>query len=377
MIVKLRGTVKLLFTKKKMNFTTNSGAARKFSASTASVRFPDLSKIDKEFEDHFYTSNPSNNNNNNNNTVNIESHERTANCNADLQNTQRHTHPLMISKIEEQTFYCKDSRGGEWNFGAPGGDFGEFLLALSSFMTTTTTTKTINITEIFEKWLNLQCSRERPFYLHSDRVAMDYIAKEMGIRGGLKCPSELMSSREEQEKFLKLITTDPNCHGCGHIRLILQEAKYEINKEALTGLLRAFFTKLWASDERILFKIYEEKPDGKGLVVVYGPDAVTDVSLCARQQVVLRDKTQQYFILNHHAVRNYRKSFLTPFFISQIGKDSESSSSSTSLSETMFNLMEEKGWRNAGFTAGVLARGKPIYRIELDGSELSETERPF
>ena len=63
--------------------------------------------------------------------------------------------PHEFVPIEKQTFYCKDSRGDAKNFGAPGGDFGEFLLALNCYRGMSEK----EVDGIFEKWLKERCSK--------------------------------------------------------------------------------------------------------------------------------------------------------------------------------------------------------------------------
>ena len=245
--------------------------------------------------------------------------------------------------IGKQTFYCKDSRGDEANFGAPGGDFGEFLLGLDCYNSIKQQPNdSIDVEKVFGKWLDERCSKERPFYLHTDRPAMTRLFEAIGKKGeDIKDPNEL--NEELQKEFVKEFGSSSNFQGCGHLRLILEEEdSYEINRKLFESLSAAFFKKYFKGDERVQFKIYETIQDGRALSIIYG--GLADESSVLATQTVGND---QVFILNQHAVSNYRKRFIVPFFCS-------------------LDDGKEKGWRNAMKTANTLAGGKPIYRVDIE-----------
>lgn len=261
--------------------------------------------------------------------------------------------------IAAQTFYCKDSRGDEANFGAPGGDFGEFLLALDCY--TSIYKAEVDAEIIFERWLDERCSKERPFYLHTDRPALMRLFKAIGKgeEEEFKHPREL--NKELQAKFIEEFGSSSKFQGCGHLRLILEdveEKSYEIKGKLFKSLSVAFFKRYFEGDDRVQFKIYETIQDGRALAVIYGSCNLKEESILATQT----EGEDQIFILNQHAVSNYRKQFLVPFFCSLNRKDEELD---LLREEEMYGKMEEKGWRNAMMSANTLAGGKPIYQVHL------------
>lgn len=259
-----------------------------------------------------------------------------------------------FAPIDKQTFYCKDSRGDDSNFGAPGGDFGEFLLALDCYSFISKAQKEVEVDMIFGRWLDERCSKERPFYLHTDRPALTRLFQSLG-KEELKEPSDL--DKELQGRFINEFGSSSNFQGCGHLRLILEDIEgksYEIKRKLFESLSAAFFKRYFEGDERLKFKIYETVQDGRALAVIYGSAELKEESILATQTV----GEDQIFILNQHAVSNYRKQFLVPFFCSISNKEDLSV-------EEMYRKMEEKGWRNAMLSANTLAGGKPIYRVDL------------
>lgn len=254
--------------------------------------------------------------------------------------------------IAKQTFYCKDSRGDAANFGAPGGDFGEFLLALNCYASISADSSSLDVEEIFGRWLDLRCSKARPFYLHTDRPALTRLFEAVG-RENLKDPRDLKG--EEHELFIKEFGKGSTFQGCGHLRLILEDSDaYGIKKDVFEFLTGAFFKKYFKGDERVQFKIYETIQNGRALAVIYGPADLDSGSILCTQTV----EEDQVFILNQHAVSLFRKNYLVPFFCSL--------KSAGITAEEMYAKMEEKGWKNAMMTANTLAGGKPVYRVDLE-----------
>lgn len=250
--------------------------------------------------------------------------------------------------IHKQTFYCKDSRGEEANFGAPGGDFGEFLLALNEFKQLNKETCTVDA--LFEEWLKEKCSETRPFYAHTDQAALKRVFDH------LQWPEVdiFTLSKDKQTAFLDALRNgEANFNGCGHLRLIRErQSEYEIDLSVMDAVFKSFFLRLWAGDRRVLLKVYDCDLDARALAVIYGPDDL-DVSLLGRQK--LTENGEQCFILNRHAVRQYRRLHLAPFFAKKLKMNPED----------FFQKIEEKGWQNAGRTADALASGKPVFRIDL------------
>lgn len=253
--------------------------------------------------------------------------------------------------ISKQTFYCKDSRGDAANFGAPGGDFGEFLLALNCY-SSISVDSSLDVEELFGKWLDERCSKERPFYLHTDRPALTRLFEAIG-KGSLKDPRDLKGT--DRELFINEFGKGSTFQGCGHLRLILEDLEaYGIKKDVFESLTAAFFKKFFKGDERVQFKIYETIQDGRALAVIYGPAYLDSESILCTQTI----DEDQVFILNQHAVSLFRKNYLVPFFCSR--------KSAGISSEEMYAKMEEKGWKNAMMSANTLAGGKPIYRVDLE-----------
>ena len=251
--------------------------------------------------------------------------------------------------VAEQTFYCKDSRGAEANFGAPGGDFGEFLLACSELQRLEAD---VDFKALLREWIDQKCTAKRPFYLHTDEAALKRVFESINLP--FKDVQRL--DKREQVAFLAALQSGPSTfHGCGHLRLIReQEEGYAISKALMDQLLEGFFGLYWQQCPNVMFKVYDCGLDARALAIVHGPEEMKS-SLLATQRL---SNGQQCFILNQHAVSVFRKDHLAPFFAGKSGGQVEE--------KDFFKGLEQRGWENAMKTAGALAPNLPIYRIDLE-----------
>jgi hypothetical protein len=294
--------------------------------------------------------------------------------------------------VESQTFYCKDSRGSELNFGAPGGDFGELLLAMDVALKRAARRDNALAERLFGEWIDEKCSATRPFYMHTDAAAWERLCSVAGLAGRVH-PLEAKDTDERSRLLRAMDSNEPSLHGCGHLRLIKEQPEaYTICIALMNTLLLAFFRRLWRLDDSkaasdVLFKIYPGALEARGLVVVYGPDELKkslqglqnpqsntspqglqnpspNTSPQGLQSASLNASTpqQQLFILNQHATRIYRRDHLAPFLAARLGLDSAQ----------LFAEIERKGWENGGRSADALASNLPLYRVDLVPEALND-----
>lgn len=268
---------------------------------------------------------------------------------------------LMLKAVAGQTFYCKDSRGEEANFGAAGGDFGEFLLACSEFAKRASSGagKKVDSKALLAEWISLKCTAKRPFYLHTDQAALNRVFEHM--KPSPPSTTELRQlSAQEQAAFMEALCHGPSAfHGCGHLRLIHEQpANFGIDKSLLNELLSAFFEHVWQGNASVLLKVYQCDLEGSAVVIVDGPLEKTDSPVGIQR---LRNG-HQCFILNQHAVSVFRKQHLTPFFVQKMAAGG---GGREDVEEDFFQALERRGWENAMRTAEALAAGKPVYHLKL------------
>ncbi len=151
---------------------------------------------------------------------------------------------------------CVDGREDRTVIGTPGGDVGEFLLALAAVERVTgRPVAPERLPELMLAYLDVFGH----FYIHSDSHASEALLRSM--RGDpalapLLPPAD--ASRLEWQRFMQepppaarpLIArhlTIPGNLGCGHLRLILQHPeRYSVRRELSESVVRLCFAKRWS-----------------------------------------------------------------------------------------------------------------------------------
>jgi len=151
-------------------------------------------------------------------------------------------------------FSCIDGRDGRGVIGTPGGDAGEFILAMAAHEQVTGLTLD---EEAVMSALLAHLDAFGDFYMHTDAQAVQQLLDDMRADerlrpslAGIDDPEELVaflrrppeSAREALLEHLVL----PDHIGCGHIRSMLQHGdEYEVRSELVEAFLRAFHRLRW------------------------------------------------------------------------------------------------------------------------------------
>lgn len=150
---------------------------------------------------------------------------------------------------------CVDGRDSQSVIGAPGGDAGEFLLALGASEALGQHIGADVVPRLLQDWVE---SFGR-FYLHSDVTALNaYIAS---MRADPEIPESALPSREAppsawrafnagpptfiRDRVLRHLR-DPKHIGCGHLRLTLQNPDaYGVRTELVLAFFESYFAARW------------------------------------------------------------------------------------------------------------------------------------
>jgi rhodanese-related sulfurtransferase len=151
---------------------------------------------------------------------------------------------------------CVDGRDDNGVVGTPGGDAGEFLLALAAAELVTSKP----ISRAAQKTLlAAYMDAFGHFYLHSDTAALNRFILSMrsdprladelpprttqgpGWRKYMACPPEKLRAIMLEHLLV------PEHIGCGHLRLMLQNSdEYGIRSELVLGMIEEYYKQLWA-----------------------------------------------------------------------------------------------------------------------------------
>lgn len=151
---------------------------------------------------------------------------------------------------------CVDGRDDHAVIGTPGGDAGEFLLALASIERVTA--RTVDLARL-PALLEAYLETFGHFYIHSDTTAGNNLIRSMRADpelGPLLPPTSygpkewrefLKSPPEALRPLIRRHVTIPGNLGCGHLRLMLQHPeRYLIRRELVEEFLRVLFSMRWS-----------------------------------------------------------------------------------------------------------------------------------
>jgi rhodanese-related sulfurtransferase len=267
---------------------------------------------------------------------------------------------------------CVDGRDDRAVIGTPGGDAGEFLLALASVERVTG--KPVDL-ERLPALLEAYLETFGHFYIHSDTTAGNNLIKSMRADpelGPLLPPTSygpkewrayMSTPPEELRPLIVKHFTIPGNFGCGHIRLMLQSPeKYLIRRELVEAFLRAYFTMRWCGVVELdLVMLGGGHQEGAvvNIRLERGVWAFTRVPLispaCGTAGV-------QMFV-NHPQVADFMREQVARFFSTHPELLPLGEAEYAILRKDMRRLAE----LHQGATLAVLAKGLPIYDVVFRG----------
>lgn len=158
---------------------------------------------------------------------------------------------VTLAQVSETSFHCLDDRVTQPSIFTPGGDLGEFILALSSFLQERDPTgKMLPSQEVVDTLLSKYLDTipaSRPMIHCTDDRAISHLEAEMPMENLdlTKPPDHVRTSLLEK-------LTEVENHGDSHIRLLLKKPEwFELNQYLVPMAVKSFYRLLWkqSSDE--------------------------------------------------------------------------------------------------------------------------------
>lgn len=254
---------------------------------------------------------------------------------------------------------CVDGRGELGIVGTPGGNAGEFLLALATLERVSGQPFPLDqLEDFFHKYID----RFGKFYMHGDTHALARMPAEIWEQAE---PAE--SQARTMGNFLRNPPTDlqgslleellePDHIGCGHLRLMLTRPDdYGVRPELTLGFMRVFFNALW---------------QGKSLdyVVLEGnhqEGAVVNITLAGdvQRHTLIPTITPQVggrqMFVNHPQA--------AAFLRWELASGIDSLTSFKVDPQTFFQAMGELANQQLGHTLQALAKGLPVFEARFQG----------
>jgi hypothetical protein len=281
--------------------------------------------------------------------------------------------PAALQRVKAAAFLmrsrtsCVDGRDPSGIVGTPGGDAGEFLLALASIEALTgaeipgPTVKCLlaGYLETFGR-----------FYMHTDRHAFDHwvaaLRAEPALAEALPPEDAALDTwrawlnrppKEHRARVLDLLTRPANI-GCGHLRLMTENAGvYGIRDGLVAAFLRAFFEADWSGEVDLDYVILEGDHAERGVLSVVLDQPIWPFT---RVPLIPPAGALQIFV-NHPQVVAYLRQQIAGFFTLQpdlgIGPDDHA---------RLLAKMEALAEQQLGATLERLAAGLPVFEARFD-----------
>ncbi|MDP2342601.1 MAG: rhodanese-like domain-containing protein [Deltaproteobacteria bacterium] len=219
---------------------------------------------------------------------------------------------------------CVDGRDDSGVVGTPGGDGGEFLLALAALERVTG--KTLGDVEI-GKLLRRRLDTFGRFYMHTDVTAGNKLIARLRADRRFDAPLAEISEAHHWRAFLThpppslrpalldVLMSDANHFGCGHVRLSINHAEEYGSRELLIEtFLRMFLTARWnGAVEAEFIPLGGGHREGAvvNVVLQHGIQSFTQVPL------VSPSTGRQQMFVNHPQVSGFLRKELVEFLVQQ------------------------------------------------------------
>lgn len=272
---------------------------------------------------------------------------------------------------------CVDGRDDHGVVGTPGGDAGEFVLALAAVEQVTG--KPLD-ESLIRALLRSYVDAFGHFYLHSDVNALNRLIAAM--RADARIDERLLPLRSDSPQVWRKFTAsvpkeirsfvlehllNPDHIGCGHLRFMLTQSEaYGVRQGLVATFLRTFFDERWQGLSELEFV-----PLGGGHREGAVVNIELDESVMPYSRIPLASPNafgMQMFV-NHPGVTAYQRK-LAAHFLSRNPELSLGADRADALLAAMTSL----GAQGAGATLSRLAKGLPVFHVKFDAARSFRVE---
>ena len=261
---------------------------------------------------------------------------------------------------------CVDGRDDSGVVGTPGGDGGEFLLALSALERVSG--RVLGDVEI-GKLLRRRLDTFGRFYMHTDTTAGNKLITKLRADRRFDAALADISQAHQWRQFLTttpaslrpalldVLLSDPTNLGCGHVRLQLQNAdEYGTRALLIESFLRLFMTARWnGAVEAEFIPLGGGHREGAvvNVVLQHGVSSFSQVPL------VSPSTGRQQMFVNHPQVSGFLRKELVEFLVQQ----DDVVTLTPAQREGLLGEVNALGQQQIMATLKQLAAGLPIFTV--------------
>lgn len=159
-----------------------------------------------------------------------------------------HPKELTYVNVADQHFSCVDGRVEGGVLGTPGGDTGEYILALHVYENMLG--RPLSAQQVYDSLVTyLGWMRPEKFYMCTDDQAIDHLEKDMGMTVSL---DTLKNPKPANQEDLLNYLGKPDNQGDSHLKRLLKFPQhYAIRGQLVQHVIRAFFKILWDKGSKL------------------------------------------------------------------------------------------------------------------------------
>jgi hypothetical protein len=257
-------------------------------------------------------------------------------------------------RVTKSYFHSIDGRTSDSILGTPGGDAGEFILALLVYEDLSGRQLTqASIETYFKEWLD--CMDASTFYFDTDDKAVAHLEKQLSISG-----LDIQSPKSEyKEKLLTALEESEN-EGDVHISVMLKSPDlYAVRVQTIKYFLRVFYSTLWDDtdyQDKLTLDVLPGSHAESAFLEIRTEDAcnLEQVSPLVSPRDGSSDSMSVY--INHIDAASIRRAQLAEFFANKIARQADDITP-----ETMFKRMNHHGLYFLDITGSYVAKDLPFY----------------
>jgi rhodanese-related sulfurtransferase len=266
---------------------------------------------------------------------------------------------------------CVDGRDDRGIIGTPGGNAGEFLLALGALeIATGTQVDADHVPELLAAYIDASGR----FYMHSDSHALQALIARLQADPSVVhlLPPDVP---EDWRRFtaappaavrpvlLELLTT-PMYIGCGHLRrTLLHPDRYGVRPELTRAFLRAIWELYWAGSTDIAIPVLSGDHSEGAVVNVLLDDV--ELSAFSRAPMVSPSTPHGQLFLNTPQVATFLREAAVSFMLRHPEWVPLRAGQTARYRDAIASLAAQQ----AAETLGALAQGLPVYEVRFHDEE--------
>jgi len=279
--------------------------------------------------------------------------------------SQEQRDKVVLGKVSETSFHCLDDRVTQPSIFTPGGDLGEFILALSSYLQERDPTGQMRpsqevVDELLLKYLET-IPPSRPMIHCTDDRAITHLEAEMPLENlDLSAPPD-----HARASLLKMLEEAEN-HGDSHVRLLLKKPEwFQLNQYLVPMVIKSFYHLLWQQNTDVRSPLHKlPKLKLEVLVGQSDPMGFLEVSsgeLChhgGMAPMLTPRAPQRSVLISHLDAVSLRREEMAAFF-ARIANASPRKINKDQLHQRL----DRHGWLALETTGSRIAAGLPFYTL--------------